>query len=109
MHASLRRETVTARRFSDAAVNLLAHSKPPARTRVDSLLWEVYCGALVALALWLVLFGLALLALSMATTRARPMVAPLGRPPQFVTPGVSGTDSPNGDDVWQTCSPDRPN
>lgn len=109
MHASLRRETVTARRLSDAAVNLLAHSKPPARTRVDSLLWEVYCGALVALALWLVLFGLALLALSTAATWARPMVAPLGRLPEFVTPGVSGTDSPDGGNVWQTCSPDRPN
>jgi len=109
MHTSLRRETVTARRLSDAAVNLLAHSKPPAPTRVDSLLWEVCCGALVALALWLVLFGLALLALSTAATWAPPMVAPLGRLPEFVTPDVSGTDSPDGGNVWQTCSPDRPN
>jgi hypothetical protein len=109
MDVSLRRDTVNARGVSDAAVNLLAHSKPPARTRVDSLLWELYCGALVALALWLVLFGLALLALSTAATWARPMVAPLGRLPEFVTPDVSGTDTPDGGNVWQTCSPDRPN
>src|SRR5262245_27593957 len=111
MHASSRREAVTARGVSHAAVNLLTHSKPPARTHVDSLFLEVYRGALVAVALWLVLFGITLLTLSTVATWARPLMAPLGPLPEFVTPGASGTgtDSDDGGNVCQTCSPDRPN
>jgi hypothetical protein len=107
--ASVRRDTVMTQGVSDASVNLPAHSKPPVRTHVDGLFWEVYRDALVAMVLWLVLVGLALLALSTAAIPARPMVAPLGRLPQSVTPGVSGTDTDDGGNVWQTCSPDCPN
>jgi hypothetical protein len=88
------------RRLSGASVNLPAHSKPPVRNHVDSLLWEVYRDALVAVVLWLVLVGLALLALSTAATRDRPMVAPLGRLQEF---------SDDGGNLWPTSSPDRPN
>src|SRR5262252_3552337 len=93
MDASLGRDTVTARgvseRFDDAWVNLPANSKPPVQKRVDSLVWGVYRDALATVVIWLVLVGLAFFALSTVATRVRPTVAPLGRLPEFVTPGVS--------------------
>jgi len=107
MDASLRRDTATARgvseRFDDASVNLPANSKPPVQKGVDSLVWAVYRDALATVVIWLVLVGLAFFALSRATTRVRPTVAPLGRPPEFVTPGVSGTNGADRSDG----SPDR--
>jgi hypothetical protein len=113
MDASLQRDTVTARgRFSeidDASVNLPANSKPPVEKLVDTLAWGVYRDALATLVIWLVLVGLAFFALSTAAIRVRPTVAPLGRLPEFVTPGVSGTNGADGSDGSQTCSPDRAN
>ena len=96
MDARLRRDTVIARCVSETSVNLPAHTKPLVRKHVDSLLWEVYRNALVAVVLWLALVGLALLALSTAATRDRPMVAPLGRLQESVTPGVQGTNNADG-------------
>lgn len=111
MDASSGRDTVTARgvseRFDDASVNLPANSKPPVQKRVDSLVWGVYRDALATVVIWLVLVGLAFFALSTASTRVRPTVAPLGRLPEFVTPGVSGTNGADGSDGSQRCSPDR--
>jgi len=108
MDATLRSDTETARRGSakcdDAAVNLPANSKPPVQKLVDSLVWGVYRNALATIVLWLVLVGLAFFALSTAATRVRPTVAPLGRLPEFVTPGVSGTSGADGSDGSQTCS-----
>jgi hypothetical protein len=99
MDASSGRDTVTARgvseRFDDASVNLPANSKPPVQERVDSLVWGVYRDALATVVIWLVLVGLAFFALSTASTRVRPTVAPLGR---------LGAD---GSDGSQRCSPDR--
>src|SRR5262249_37963787 len=103
MDATLRSDTATARggsaKFDDAAVNLPANSKPPVQKLVDSLVWGVYRNALVTAVVWLVLVGLAFFALSMAATRVRQTAAPLGRLPEFVTPG--GAD---GSDGSQTCS-----
>ena len=102
MDASLRSDTATARggsaKCDDAAVNLLANSKPPVQKLVDSLVWGVYRNALATIVVWLVLVGLAFFALSRATTGVRPTVAPLGRPPEFVTPGVSGTNGADRSD-----------
>jgi len=70
---------------------------------MDSLLWDVYRDALVAVVLWLVLIGLALLALSTAATQDRSMVAPLGRLHEFVTPGVPGTNNADGGAVLDQC------
>jgi hypothetical protein len=100
MDASSGRDTVIARgvseRFDDASVNLPANSKPPVQKRVDSLVWGVYRDALATVVIWLVLVGLAFFALSTASTRVRPTVAPLGRLPECVTPGVSGTNGADG-------------
>ena len=106
MHASLRRDTVTARGVSDAAIRRAAHSTPPVRKREDGPLREVYRDALVTVVVWLVLFGLALLGLSAAATRPRPMVAPLGWLPELVSPRVSGTNSADGGNVSRACSRD---
>jgi hypothetical protein len=111
MDARLGRDTVTARgapeRFDDALVDLPANSKPPVQKRVDSLVWGVYRDALATLVIWLVLVGLAFFALSTAAVKVRSTVGPLGRLPEFVTPGVSGTNGADGSDGSQTCSPDR--
>lgn len=89
MDASLPRpDTVTARAVAekpnDASLNLPAHSKPRLQRRVDSVSWEVYRDALVSVLLWLVLFGLVLFMLSMATVQVRPTV-PVDRPVSFVS------------------------
>ena len=112
MDASLPRpDTVTARGVAekpdDVSVNLPAHSKPRVQRRVDGLLWEVYRDALVAVVLWLVLVGLVLFALSMATARVRPTV-PVGWLASFVSPDVSEIKSADGGDDSQTWSPIAP-
>jgi hypothetical protein len=95
-----------AKKPDSASVNLPAHSKPRVQTRVDGLSWEVYRDALVTVVLWLVLVGLALFGLSMATARARPAV-PVGRL-SCVSPDVSGTTNADGGDDLQACSPTTP-
>lgn len=77
MDASLPRpDTVTARAVAekpnDASLKLSADSKPRLQTGVHSVSWEIYRDALVAVLLWLVLFGLVLFVLSMATAQVRP-------------------------------------
>jgi len=79
-------------------VNLSAHPRPPLRKRADSLLWEVYRDALIAVTLWLALVGLALFALSATTARARPTVAPSARVSAVATPCVSGAGSADPQD-----------
>jgi hypothetical protein len=73
---------------------------------MDSLSWELYRDALVTVVLWLVLVGLALFGLSMATARARPTV-PVGRL-TCVSPDVSGMTSADGPYDSQACSPTTP-
>ena len=111
MDATLRRDTAAARgvsaRLDDASVDLPASSKPPVQKRVDSLVWGVYRDALATVVIWLVLVGLAFFALSTVATRVRPTVAPLGRLPEFVTPGVSEPVVPPAAMVRKMCSPDR--
>lgn len=111
MDATLRRDTAAAQGaspgFDDASVDLPANSKPPVHKRVDSLAWGVYRDALATVVIWLVLVGLAVCALSTAATGVRPTAAPLGRLPEFVTPGVSGTNGGGGSDGSKAFSPDR--
>jgi hypothetical protein len=52
---------------------------------MDGLLWDVYRDVVVIVALWLVLVGLALFALSVAAARVRPTIIPLARLPDVVT------------------------
>jgi|SRR5215471_18127461 len=94
MDASLPRpDTVNARAVAekpdDTSLNLPAYSKPRLQRRVDSVSWEVCRDALVAVLVWLVLFGLVLFALSMATARVRPTV-PVERLASFLSSDVSG-------------------
>src|SRR5262249_37109670 len=109
MDATLRRDTAAARgvspRLDDASVDLPASSKPPVQKRVDSLVWRVYREALATVVIWLVLVGLAVCALSTAATGVRPTVAPLGRLPEFVTPGGAGTHGADGSGGSASCSP----
>ena len=112
MDASLPRpDTVTARAVAekpnDASLNLPAHSKPTLQRRVDSVSWEVYRDAVVSVLLWLVLFGLVLFMLSMATAQVRPTV-PVDRPASFVSSDVSGIGSADGGDHSKTWSPMTP-
>jgi hypothetical protein len=105
-----RPDTVTARGVADKpndALLLPAHSKPRLQRRVDSVSWEVYRDALVAVLLWLVLFGLVLFVLSMATAQVRPAV-PVDRLAAVVSSNVSGIDSADGGDHAQTWSPMTP-
>jgi hypothetical protein len=106
-----RPDTVTARAVAekpnDASLNLPAHSKPRLQRRVDSVSWEVYRDALVSVLLWLVLFGLVLFMLSMATAQVRPTV-PVDRPASFVRSDVSGIGSADGGDHSKTWSPMTP-
>lgn len=110
MDASLRRDTVTARgvseRFDDASVNLPTNPKPPLQKCVGRLVWGVYRDALATVVLWLVLVGLAFFALSTAATGVRPTLAPLGRLPEFVTPGESGTHGADSSDGSQRSADD---
>src|SRR5262245_20466108 len=112
MDASLpRRAAVTARAVAekpnDPSLNLPAHSNPRLPRRVDSGSWEVYRDALVAVLLWLVLLGLVLFVLSMATAQVR-ATAPVDRLASFVSSDVSGIDSDDGGDDSQTWSPMTP-
>jgi hypothetical protein len=112
MDASLLRpDSVTAgagaERSNDASLNLPAHSKPRLQRRVDDVSWDVYRDALVAVLLWLVLFGLVLFVLSMATAQVRPTV-PVDRLASFASCGVSGVDFADGSDDSQTWSPMTP-
>jgi len=105
-----RPDTVTARAVADKpndALLLPAHSKPRLQRRVDSVSWEVYRDALVAVLLWLVLFGFVLFVLSMATAQVRPTV-PVDRLAAVVSSNVSGIDSADGGDHSQTWSPITP-
>jgi hypothetical protein len=81
-------------------------STPRVQTRMDSLSWELYRDALVTVVLWLVLVGLALFGLSMATARARPTV-PVGQL-ACVSSDVSGTTSADRPYDLQACSPTTP-
>lgn len=91
MDASLPRpDTVTARAVAEkpdaASLNLPAHSRPRLQRSVDGVSWEVYRAALVAVLLWLVLFGFVLFVLSMATAQVRPTVAVGGDDSQTWSP-----------------------
>jgi len=96
-----RPDTVTAR-----GIATKPDSTPRVQTRMDSLSWELYRDALVTVVLWLVLVGLALFGLSMATARARPTV-PVGRL-TCVSPDVSRTTTADGGDNLQACSSTTP-
>jgi len=90
MKATLYRDDATtgchhsARPRPQPPVDLSVDARPPIRQD-----WRLWCDVAVAGAVWLVLFGLALVALS-AVTRTQPASYPTGpRPSEVVTPGVS--------------------
>jgi hypothetical protein len=82
--------TIARHRRPQPSIDLFVEWRPPIdKGRHPHVVWDVWCDAAVAGAVWLLLFGLALFALS-AVARPQPASAPTSPPPsEVVAPEVS--------------------
>ena len=92
MKATVREDdaTTACRRRPPPSIDLFVEWRLPIeKDRHPHVVWDVWCDAAVAVAVWLLLLGLVLFALS-AVARPRPASSPTGpRPSEVVAPDVS--------------------